>query len=278
MSSIDAGRSTLFRTIADKRRAEIEHLPTSCRVIATWAINGRSRIDTFSDGGRPAAPYGYALVATSTALGCCYADEFLEVPLDWVGRDVRTLTSPKIEWDVALIDALPPANALAPSQRFSIDAAPHLKAKWRADLVSNAVQSIMGRRRASGKVINLGAIGDFMEALLAKGFEVRAGDIHSDIVGQSIGGVVVDKFDDVKTLCRSGDVILLTGMSIANDTIDDVIDLANSNNCIVIIYAQTGASFAPEYINRGVACVMSETFPFYTMNGVSQIYQYELGP
>src|ERR1035437_1210973 len=78
---IEYGRA-LFPWLRSRRLRSLENASAICRVRAVWALNGRSRIDSFDDDNRPAEPYGYALVSTDAGLGCCYADDFLEVPPD----------------------------------------------------------------------------------------------------------------------------------------------------------------------------------------------------
>jgi hypothetical protein len=263
----------ILREIAVRRREALRGT-TDCRVLATWVLHGRSRIDCFDASDRPAEPYSYALVSTTAGLGCCYADEFLDVPADWIGREARTLEPGRIEWEIALLDALAPARVLIPERTESCDAGCKVKAKWRAEIVTEAVLEVMRRTGATGPVIQLGAVGLMIEGLLSAGCQVQAGDLHPAVVGQCVGGIRVLPFEEVKAEIAPGSVVVLTGMALANGTIDGVLELSRNNGAVVVVYAQTGSSFAQEYLEAGVECVIAERFPFYTMAGLSRIHVY----
>ena len=220
-------------------------------------------------------PTGYALVSTDAGLGCCYADNFLEVPPDWVGQDVRTLSPERRVWEVALVDALPNAGAVAPSRELQLEASAAVKARWRAELLKDVVLSTASRTGADGPVVVFGAVGAFLESLSRAGRTLFATDLHPAVVGQSWSGITVRSFDEIRRLVRPGCLLVLTGMSISNDTIDNIFALSRERHAPLIVYAQSGASFASDYINLGAECVVAERFPFYTMPGLSRISVYE---
>lgn len=266
---------SILQRLRNRRWRFLQNATGSCRVRAVWTLNGRSRIDEFDDDTRPAEPYGYALVLTDAGLGCCYADDFLEVPSDWVGQDVQTLSSERRVWEVALLDAVPNPDALAPSRKLELDASAALKARWRADLLSDVVVSTMSRTGAEGSVILFGAVGAFLESLSGLGKTVLAADFHPSVIGQSWNGIAVRSFHDIREMVRPGCLLVLTGMSLSNDTMDDIFGLSRERNAPLIIYAQSGASFASDYLRFGAECVLAEQFPFYTMPGLSKISVYD---
>jgi hypothetical protein len=265
----------IFQWLRSRRWRSFESASASCRVRAVWALNGRSRIDSFDDDNRPAEPYGYALVSTDAGLGCCYADDFLEAPPDWVGQDVRTLSPERRVWEVALVDALPNADAVAPSRELQLDGPAAVKARWRADLLKDVALSTASRTGAEGPIVVFGAVGAFLESLSQTGRTLFAADLHPAVIGQSWSGITVRSFDEIRPVVRPGSLLVLTGMSISNDTIDEVFALSREHNAPLIVYAQSGASFASDYINLGAECVVAERFPFYTMPGLSKISVYE---
>jgi hypothetical protein len=63
-------------------------------------------------------------------------------------------------------------------------------------------------------------------------------------------------------------------MTIANDTFDDVLAMAASAGSRVVVYAETGASFAAPYLEHGIAAVVAERFPFYTMRTSTDVWVY----
>lgn len=263
----------LLEGISTRRRASSGGV-IDCSVIAVWAMNGRSRVDIFDNIDLAPPPYGYALVSTTTGLGCCYADEFLEVPADWIGRDSRSIITDLIEWEVALLDAIPPTHLLIPTNTFSTDAQPSTKVRWRAEIIVNTITSVIERDSVRKPIVMLGAVGSFIQSLSSAGYQVKVGDLHPALVGQTVGGISVRHLAEIEAEIAPESIILLTGMAIANNTLDRLLQLRRTLGAFLILYGQSGMSFASDYIIGGVDCVIDEKFPFYTMDGISRIEIY----
>ena len=61
-------------------------------------------------------------------------------------------------------------------------------------------------------------------------------------------------------------------MVLATNSLEEIISTAENHNTKLVIFAETGAGFAPFYINnKNIDIVISEPFPFYTFNGHTQI-------
>ena len=263
----------LLDSIRERRLASLNaSLP--CRVTATWAMNGRSRIDPFQESNRPADPYAYAIVSTTQGLGVCYADAHLSAPEDWIGLDARGVSHQSVEWQVALLDAIGPVKPLLPTRTLEGEGLPLEKARWRAKAVADAVIDVSQRIGASPVVVNLGAVGAILDCLSERGCEVHACDMNPAILGQQAGSTKVVCFEELEPYIRPTSVVLVTGMAIANGTMDDVFTLSKKRQASLVIYAETGSSFAGEYLEAGAASVVAETFPFYTMAGRSRICVY----
>jgi hypothetical protein len=62
-------------------------------------------------------------------------------------------------------------------------------------------------------------------------------------------------------------------MSLANGTLQGILDAARRAKTKLLIFAQTGHSFAPTYLRLGVDTVVSEPFPFYlSAAGPSEVW------
>jgi hypothetical protein len=71
------------------------------------------------------------------------------------------------------------------------------------------------------------------------------------------------------------DLAVVTGMTLASNTLADIIAVANSSGTPIVLVAETGAWFAPEYRDAyGIHSVVAEPFPFYIFSGPSEINLY----
>jgi uncharacterized protein (DUF4213/DUF364 family) len=59
------------------------------------------------------------------------------------------------------------------------------------------------------------------------------------------------------------DAVLVTGMSLAKDTLPSILEAARQNHAAVVVWAATGANLAPLLLlDQGADSVVSETFPY----------------
>jgi outer membrane protein assembly factor BamB len=72
-----------------------------------------------------------------------------------------------------------------------------------------------------------------------------------------------------------GDLAIVTGMTIFNDSLEEIVEVAQSRGTKLLMFCETGANFAEEYCRSiGVDTVVSELFPFYIFQGTSTIEVY----
>jgi uncharacterized protein (DUF4213/DUF364 family) len=153
----------------------------------------------------------------------------------------------------------------APDADMTCNGNANEKALSRATIVCDEVRRIakeLGGR--SLKVVNVGVVGDFISQLTReKTFDVRATDFYDTIVDREFHGVTVKAGTYTNRFVRESDIALVTGMTLATDTMDAILAAAKESNTKVILFAETGSNFSEVYLDAGVTTVVAESFPFY---------------
>jgi uncharacterized protein (DUF4213/DUF364 family) len=112
--------------------------------------------------------------------------------------------------------------------------------------------------------VNVGVVGDFLEELRRlKEARVTASDFYQGIVGHRPAGVFVEHGSRTLELVAEADVAVVTGMTLANGTLEDIIATARSSGTRIVVFAETGAHFGSEYCRMGIDVTISEPLPFY---------------
>jgi hypothetical protein len=107
-------------------------------------------------------------------------------------------------------------------------------------------------------------VAQFLEILSEQGdLTVKATDYYSGVVGQNYHGVHILHGSKTNELIAEVDLAIVTGLTLANGTLDEILSIAQKNNTKLAIFAETGAHFASEYCQMGIDLVISEPLPFY---------------
>jgi hypothetical protein len=120
-------------------------------------------------------------------------------------------------------------------------------------------------------VVNVGAVASIIAELQSWGHAVTATDLDPSLVGKQICGIEVISGVRTAEVVAESDVAVVTGMTVSNGTIDNIIEAARGSGTQIIMFAESGASFAGVYLSQGIDCVISERFPFYIFQGASEI-------
>jgi hypothetical protein len=204
-------------------------------------------------------------------IGTCYYETGMPSPRideNLVGRHVLDEVWLPRFLRIAALDALFGNLVGSPHDDFSLNGSSADKALARAKIVCDEVFRIADSD-FGGKpvvnVVNVGVVGDFIELLVSNSrLRVEATDFYDALVGKSIHGVRVKSGDPNTIRCiESADIALVTGMTLANETIDGIMYAARRHGTRVILFAETGSNFAEVYLNEGAAAVVAESFPFY---------------
>lgn len=216
-------------------------------------------------------PYGDIIVLAQTiGSGCCfcYAEDPL-IPDSILGEDSRYVQTQNRSVDIAILDAaysnlIPEPDILCRLEGNSIQ-----KAKARSALILGEVQRIIKNSGISRPCITMvGAVGNILTDLDSLSTELFATDMDPTLIGKKLGGVEVeDGLTMTLKRIQMSNVGLITGMTLATETLCDILNIANANGVKIIMYSETGANFASEYLNWGVESVVSELYPFYMFPG-----------
>ena len=231
----------------------------------------------------------YLLVQTDKQ-GCCYVDEYNNgIDESILGQNLLTSPISNVSVMTAYLDAVFSSIIRNPDDTFKIEGSNIEKAPIRAKIVCNEVFALLkGRKPKNGgklSVLNVGVVGGFLQNFTSNNaIEVKACDLYSKVIGKVVHGVKVENGtkqgstiigDRTIELIIESDLALVTGMTLATHTLDEIISTAKKNDTALVIFAETGANFAEEYCKMGADVVVSEPHPFYMIcNGSTQINIY----
>ncbi len=219
------------------------------------------------------------ILALADGFGTCFVPSFIDhrPSSGMVGIPVKRLLSRNgllPPYRLAVADAVLSTLGARPSEKFEVTADPTAKFQWRNDIVVKEVLRQLGRdtlKNRIPRVLNIGAVGGLIAGLLNSGVEVVATDLDDSLLGHSLGGVSVEGAARNRTYLTSCDLVLVTGMAVANGTLPSILRLAHRQNTKVVIFAETGASLGGLYCRQGADVVIGEPFPFYIFPGSSTI-------
>lgn len=223
--------------------------------------------------------FSYRVVlAQCVGQGCCYTEENPILDRKLIGRDARKVHSTHRSVDIAVLDAIYSTFDKNPHMHFSLEGPSTKKSVKRTAIVINQVMNELKNRKNHGEkpsVVNVGAVGNFIEGLKRMQVKVFATDRDPMLIGKTLGGVTVESSERTVELLEDCDVGLITGMTLSTGTLDEIIATALKHKTKLVMFAETGANFAEEYCKLGVDVVISEPFPFYIFQGKSIIDIYK---
>jgi uncharacterized UPF0146 family protein len=203
--------------------------------------------------------------------GCCYCMGDDDRGHELVGTDARDLVRDRTCITVAALDSLYASIPRQPAVTHELRGNPVEKTDRRAAVIVEEAERLLAGR-AGTKVVNVGVVGNVLRGLRDLGCDVYATDMEPGTVGTTMHGVEVE--DGTRTFDRVAecDLAVVTGMTIATDSLGVIIDTAREHGTRLLVFAETGANFGAEYCaSLGVDAVVSEPFPFYIFQGVTRI-------
>lgn len=201
---------------------------------------------------------------------------------DLVGQDTRRILKDR-RWrddaDHAAIADLVIGQVSRPAdEQIVLDDTLRGKYVARAKIFADEAGRVLQRRGAEHRKVNrprvlvVGATAGILDALLRRGLDVCATDLSPDVVGQTLGGVqVLDGKTANARLMKDADLAIVTGISLTNGTMPDLMSLAKTHNTSTMIWAITGKNFGHYYTDHGVDSVISDPSPFLLLPGPATI-------
>jgi hypothetical protein len=215
-------------------------------------------------------------LAMTRGQGCCYCTGDDERGRELVGSDVRELTKEKTCISIAALDSLYASMPRRPAASYQLVGNPVAKTDARTEIILHEAERLVtGICSRKPRVVNVGLVGNVVRDLVARGYDVRASDMERDTVGTKVHGVLVEDGTRTFDLVRDSDLAIVTGMTIATDSLELIVEEARAAGTKLLVFAETGANFGEEYCRTvGVDAVVSEPFPFYIFQGTSTIEVY----
>ena len=198
---------------------------------------------------------------------------------DLLGQDVRQILRDGRCRDnverVALLDLVMAQVAPAASRQVLIDKSVRDKQAFRSQLFAQEAERILQRKgtakASKPKILVIGATAGIIGALVSRGFEVVATDMSEDVQNQILGGVSVWSDTANLELVQRVDLAIITGMTLPNGTLAELIAAARDHNTSTMIWAITGRNFGHYYTAHGVDCVIADPSPFFHLPGPAKI-------
>lgn len=213
-------------------------------------------------------------IAQTLRQGACYCfDDERTLDADLIGEDARYIQTDDICFRIAILDAAFAVFEDDAVREFYLQGTASEKASRRADIV---VEEVLGQIEDQSKrpsIVNVGVIGTILEKLQQRDLDLYATDLDPALVGRRLGGVMVqDGERHTLELVAQCDVALVTGMTLANNSLEEILRVARENETKLVLFNETGAWLAQEYCDSfGVDAVIAEPFPFYIFEGQSRI-------
>lgn len=222
------------------------------------------------------------LIAQTYFQGCSfYSGERLQSKFLYslIGKHYSIAKSMPIPVKISVLDSIFAFQRRyrKPTYSEKLEGTPSQKSLWRAKIVSKEVKNLAPINNPSCQplVSILGVSGAIISELLRENYKVLACDLDTTIIGKKIcEGVTVLDGSGQEYCIKNSDVVVVTGMALATETMEKILESSRSLNKKVIIYAQTGANIAPSYLLYGANSVVCEYIPFYDFEGMSEISIY----
>jgi hypothetical protein len=213
------------------------------------------------------------VVATEEGTGAAFCPHRGDVSScsDVLGRDSRAIESDHICVEIAALDAAfgsVPCD-VGPDLETEARGSTSLRGDLRASLVAGEVQ-----RLGAESVVMVGAVGSVLAELAERGIATSAVDMDPDVIGETLAGATVLGADRGLELIERSDAAVITGMALTTETTDLLLAAARSSGTEVVMFCQTGSNFAPAYLEESVAAIVTETYPFYMIPGMTSFRVY----
>jgi hypothetical protein len=250
--------------------------PDPAGVVATsvfWLHHG-----TRLAGGNVTYRNQYLLVRVGAAFGAC-AFEAGEVDPgicgDWSGRPVAALLRTEVPaLRVAALDAY--LGAITPHRtdpRAHPVELPVGTPEVRAEARDAAVAGLLDVP-AGAKVALIGVVNPLVAAIRERGAAPLPCDLN--LRTTRWGDPVTT---DMAEVLDVADAVVATGMTIGNGTFDTVLARCRARDVPLVVYAQTGAAVAREFLGAGVTALSAEPFPFSQFSADQTVlYRYRADP
>ena len=217
----------------------------------------------------------FIIVQTREGQGCAYSNTIeynTDYLLSLVDKDCIDYNFDDKALEVAYYDSLSKIIDYGfPKKKMILHGSSIEKLIKRSEIIVQEAERLIGRLDKK-KVLNVGVVGNIIYQFLEKNCEVFGSDFDPAIIGSKLfDKTTIQHGKKTIDLIKKVDIAVVTGMTITTETLDEIINTCKQFNTKLIVFAETGANLGQYYVNHGVDCFLSESFPFYIFNGDSYI-------
>jgi len=221
------------------------------------------------------------IMVQTTGVGCCYHSKRVKLSNKLIGKDARFASYPDLYTTIAALDSIFSNFKKSPSNRYVLEGSPLSKIMKRTRIITTSVLECLyelSGKKKNYSVALVGAVGNFIKSINKyHNINIYVSDLDRLLRPRRIHGIKINNGHKTLENIKRTDVTLVTGMTLATNSLEDILKTVNEYNKKLIMYAQTGANFASEYLKMGIDVVIAEYFPFYVFPGKSIIEIYNKG-
>lgn len=218
----------------------------------------------------------YRLLVTVEKQGCAYSDKPIDITpyVDCIDKSVLELKNSPIFIQLAVLDAIIPSlNINIKTQKFILEGVPWDKAIKRANVITKNIMILLNSlKKSDPKIALIGYVDPIFCSLIEKSVFVDVFDLDPKVIGKKLcNGAVIKDGDSLYSTKLTYDILLITGMTLANNSFQGLSEYCKNTKALVAMYAQTGGNLGPIMINLGVDLFIGENSPFYYEDGISEM-------
>jgi hypothetical protein len=266
-------RAATYEELLERARAgELGPDPRTLRIAVAFATRQAVRHDGRGTGYRNEV----LSLRLARAVGSCAVEPgtLPDTAIDdCVGADVaRLLDHPLAPVRVAALDAylmhVTPHTSGNGARPFPLPAGTSLeKSRARADAVVDLLDLPAG-----STVLVVGVVNSLLEALRSRALRYVPCDLKGGVT--EWGEEVVTDALGAAGRC---DALLVSGMTLGNDTFEPLRRHALRYGRQLVMFAQTGSAVLPRFLGHGVSAVCAEPYPFFWLDaGPGVLHRYRL--
>lgn len=237
------------------------------RIRGLWSVRYRNQVSnlerTFS---------GHMLLAQSSGQGTCLSDEDPMIDLGIVGEPANNFIGMANPLSIALLDSIYNGICERPCVKIVVDGDPANKAKERAEVVAREASLLVDGSANGKKAVLVGFVSEIARRLRRAGFDLACTDSKEEEWGTEHDRFSIEDPSRSEICVAEADVAVITGMTLQTGSLDSLLEVATAEGTGVVVFAQTGANIAREYVNFGADVVVAEPFPKYDFHGTSEIW------
>lgn len=222
------------------------------------------------------------IVSTTTGSGCCgcpHPESSLDVSNSILAdgtfaEDVHSCA--QIAYMDALLEPLLSSNDEEHNLVGSVTEKAEARAAILRDEILRALGGLpLGRHARIGMV---GVVGSIISELTNHDMDVRATEFDESLIGQTIANVQVESEANTPQMIEESDVALVTGMTIATETLGSILEAAAHGNTPLVFFAQTGRNILRTLDFPTPTTIVAEKFPHYIWPGPTNITISRIAP